>query len=225
MKKIALLGEFDPTRETQIATVQAIEHSAMSLGVAIEAEWVSTADISPDLFRRYQAIWVAPGSQYTDQQKLFRAIRFAREREVPCLGTCGGFQQIILEYARHELGFPDAQSEEYDPTGAHIFISQLACSLRGREMKLKFTHDSLVARLYGKSAAVELYYCNFGVNPFFIANLRSGKMKITGEDAEGEIRVVEWPDHPFFLATLYVPQARSLPDQPHPLVSGFLRAI
>jgi CTP synthase (UTP-ammonia lyase) len=50
-------------------------------------------------------------------------------------------------------------------------------------------------------------------------------MKITGEDPEGEIRVVEWPDHPFFLGTLYVPQARSLPDQPHPLVSGFLRAL
>ena len=53
----------------------------------------------------------------------------------------------------------------------------------------------------------------------------SGRMQITGEDNEGEIRVVEWPGHPFFLATLYVPQASSLPEQPHPLVSGFLRVL
>jgi len=225
MKKIALLGEVDLTRETQIVTVRAIEHSARFLGVDVESEWVSTVDIADDLFRRYHAIWVAPGCKFKDQEKLFWAIRFARKRGVPCIGTCGGFQHIILEYARHELGIPDAQSEEYDPGSPHIFISQLACSLRGREMKLRFESGSLVERLYDSSEAVERYYCGLGVNPAFIENLRSGRMKITGEDPEGEIRVVEWPDHPFFLGTLYVPQARSLPDQPHPLVSGFLRAI
>lgn len=212
-------------RETQIATVRAIKHSARFLGVEVKSEWVSTVDIADDLFRRYQGIWVAPGSIYKDQGKLFWAIRFARERGIPCVGTCGGFQHIILEYARHELGFPDAQSEEYSPKSRHIVISQLACSLRGREMNLQFTSGSLVERLYGSSDAVERYYCGFGVNPAFIENLRSGSMKITGEDPEGEIRVVEWPDHPFFLGTLYVPQARSVPGQPHPLVSGFLRAL
>ena len=96
MKKIALLGEFDPLCETQIATMSAIEHSACFLGVSIESAWVSTADITPDLFRDFDAIWVAPGGVYLDQQKLFFAIRFAREHDVPCIGTCGGFQHIIL---------------------------------------------------------------------------------------------------------------------------------
>jgi CTP synthase (UTP-ammonia lyase) len=225
MKRIALIGEFDPTRENQIATARAIEHSARSLGLAVESAWVSTADITADLFRRYQAIWVAPGPKFKDQAKLLWAIHFAREKGVPCFGTCGGFQHIILEYARHELGFPDAQSAEYDAESAHIFISEFACSSRGHEMKLKLMRGSLVARLYGNLEAIERYYCSFGVNPAFVGSLRSGKMKITGEDPEGEIRVVEWPDHPFFLGVLYIPQARSLPDQPHPLVSGFLKAL
>ena len=225
MKKIALIGEFDPTRDNQIATVRAIDHSARFLGVAVESEWVSTADITDDLFRRYHAIWVAPGPKFKEQEKLLWAIRFAREQKIPCFGTCGGFQHIILEYARNELGFPDAQSAEYDPESAHIFISEFACSSRGREMKLKFMPGSLVARLYDGLEAIERYYCSFGVNPVFVERLRSGRMKITGEDPEEEIRVVEWPDHPFFLGVLYIPQARSLPDQPHPLVSGFLKAL
>jgi CTP synthase (UTP-ammonia lyase) len=225
MKTIALLGEFDPARETQIATMRAIEHSADLLGLAVESKWVSTTDITDDLFRHHDAIWIAPGSNYQDQEKLFRAIRFARERAIPCLGTCGGFQHMILEYARHELGFTDAQSEEYDPQGSTLFISQLACSLRGREMKLEFMPGTLVERLYGGLSAVERYYCGLGINPAFTDNLRSGKMKITGKDPEGDIRVIEWPDHPFFLGTLFVPQAGSSPGRPHPVVSGFLRAI
>ncbi len=34
----------------------------------------------------------------------------------------------------------------------------------------------------------------------------------------------ELPAHPFFLATLFVPQSRSLPERPHPIFIAFLRA-
>jgi len=43
-------------------------------------------------------------------------------------------------------------------------------------------------------------------------------------DQDGEARIVELADHPFFLATLFVPQVSSSPTQPHPLISAFLRA-
>ena len=212
-------------RETQLATAQAIIHSARSLGIDVDSEWVSTTDIKRDLFNHYQGIWIAPGCKYRSQENLFWAIRVARENGVPCIGNCGGFQHIILEYARHELGFDSAQSEEYDPNSPHIFISALSCSLRGRAMKLEFVPGSLVERLYGESQAIERYYCSLGVNHAHADHLRSGRMKITGKDPEGDIRVIEWPEHPFFLGTLYVPQIRSTPELPHPLVSGFLKAL
>jgi len=224
MNTLALLGEYDPTRETQIATMRAIEHSARFLGISVASTWISTVD-TDDLFRRYHAIWITPGSFFKDQEKLFGAIRFARERGIPCLGTCGGFQQIILEYARHELEITDAQSAEYNPDNQHLVISRLACSLRGREMTLEFVPGSTVERLYRSRTAAECYYCNFGVNPAYLERLRAGKMQITGKDAEGEIRAVEWPGHSFFLGTLFVPQARSMPDRPHPVVTGFLKAL
>jgi CTP synthase (UTP-ammonia lyase) len=91
-------------------------------------------------------------------------------------------------------------------------------------MQLQFASDSLVARCYGSDRAVERYYCNFGVHPDRVAVLGSGPLRIVGSDAEGEVRVVELSGHPFFVGTLYVPQARSTPDAPHPLVSAFLRA-
>ena len=75
-----------------------------------------------------------------------------------------------------------------------------------------------------QSEAVEEYYCNFGIDPSVVPLLKEGPMRIAGTDPEGAIRVLELPEHPFFVATLYVPQTHSRFDAPHPLVTSFLQA-
>jgi CTP synthase (UTP-ammonia lyase) len=224
MTAIAILGEYSATFAPHAATTAAIEHARARLGVAVEARWVSTAAVDERLFERFDAVWVAPGSPYKDLELTLWAIRAARERNVPCLGTCGGFQHIVLEYARTVLGFRDAQHAEYDPYASRLFVTRLACSLAGREMRLTFTPASRVATIYGSTAATEQYYCDFGVNPAYVPLLAGGPLRVTGADAEGEARVIELPDHPFFLGTLFVPQTRSTPDRPHPVVMAFVRA-
>ena len=223
-KSIALLGEYTPTFQPHIDTEAAIKHSRAILDSDIGGQWVSTQDIDESLFQQFSAIWIAPGSPYKNMEKTLWAIRHAREKRIPCFGTCGGFQHLLIEYARNILGFKDAQHAEYDPYSSQLFISQLACSLAGLELPLTFVPDSKVARIYGSVSATEQYYCNFGVNPEVVSLLKSGELKITGSDSEGEIRVVELPDHPFFIGTLFVPQARSTEETPHPLVTEFLRA-
>lgn len=222
---IAILGEYLPTFEPHICTDSAIAHVNTVLGLDVAAKWVSTGDIDLSLFERHSGIWIAPGSPYKNMAKTLTAIRHARENGVPCLGTCGGFQHMIIEYARNVLGFRDAQHAEYDPYASNLFISELACSLAGREMHLQLVPKSMVASIYGTTSAVEYYYCNFGVHPGRVPILRSGPLQIVGSDAEGEIRVVELPGHPFFVGTLYVPQARSTPSTPHPLISAFVRSV
>ena len=132
---------------------------------------------------------------------------------------------MVLEYARTVLNFKDAQHAEYDAYASDLFISELACSLAGREMKLNFVEGSRVAQIYGSLSVTEEYYCNFGVNPDKVQLLKSGPLRITGSDTEGEVRVIELPNHPFFLGTLFVPQARSTLSHPHPLVNAFLSAV
>lgn len=224
-KQFAILGEFSPSFPPHLATDAAILHSCAASGLSVEPHWVSTESIDESLFGRFSGIWVAPGSPYKNLDKTLLAIRLAREQGVPCLGTCGGFQHIVLEYARNVLGFADAQHAEYDPYASRLFISRLACSLVGREMELDFAPDSLVAKIYGAMHAREHYYCNFGVASEAVALLKRGALRVVGSDAEGEVRVVELPEHPFFVGTLFVPQTLSRPDKPHPLVTAFLRAV
>ena len=224
-KSIALIGEYNPTYEPHAFTNAALEHSALASGADVDADWISTDQIDASLFERYSGIWVAPGSPYKNLDKTLWAIREARETRVPCLGTCGGFQHIIIEYARNVLGFQDAQHAEYDPYGSNLFISQLACSLVGRKMQLMLSPGSQVAAIYDATVATEEYYCNFGVNPDQLGYLKSGPLRISGSDSEGEVRVVELPGHPFFVGTLFVPQKRSTAENPHPLVTAFLKAV
>jgi len=225
MKKIALLGEFDPGRETHIATVNAIDHSAKNLGVNVHVEWIPSSGMDILSLCRHNGLWIAPGCKYADQDKIIQAIHFTRKNAIPCIGTCAGFQHMILEYARNELGIHDAQSEEYAPESSRIFISRSSCSLRGMTMPVCLAEGSIARKLYGKDKAMERYYCTLGVNAECRGILLSGKMKVSGVDAEGEIRIIEWPGHPFFLGTLYVPQVLSSYEKPHPLISGFLREL
>jgi CTP synthase (UTP-ammonia lyase) len=79
--------------------------------------------------------------------------------------------------------------------------------------------------LYGATQVVEDYYCNYGVNPDYDRLLERHGLCISGRGETGEIRIVELPAHPFFLATLFLPQARSVPSAPHPLIAGYASAV
>ena len=225
MSYIALLGEYDSTFKPHVATAIAIRHSSALLRIAIKGEWVSTQDIDESLFSRYSGLWVAPGSPYKNLDKTLWALEHARRNNVPCFGTCGGFQHMVLEYARNVLHYRDAQHAEYDPYASTLFISRLACSLAGREMELTFESGSQVAEIYGSTCAREQYYCNFGVDPGKVELLASSGLRISGSDSEREVRVIELPNHRFYLGALFVPQTRSTKQQPHPLVTAFLQAV
>jgi CTP synthase (UTP-ammonia lyase) len=224
-QRLAIIGEYRADFEPHVATDAAIAHSCHALGLQLDRRWISTTELDDSVVRAQHGLWIAPGSPYKDMTRALAAIRYAREHDVPCLGTCGGFQHIVIEYARNVLGYRDAQHAEYDPNASTLFVSQLRCSLAGRKMELRFVPDSLVARSYGSLRAVEQYYCNFGVHPDRVAELASQRLRIVGSDAEGEARVVELPGHPFFVGTLFVPQARSTPQAPHPLVNAFVTSV
>lgn len=220
------MGDFDDTFGPHLATNDALEHAADQLGVELDIEWLATESLEDDLGAVYEAdaLWCAPGSPYRSLTGAVRGLRHGREERVPVLGTCGGCQHMIIEYARSVLGFEDAHHAEYNPYGSRLFVSELACSLAGRTMPVSLEPGSRVAELYAATRIEEQYYCNFGLNPEYQRTLDEGGLRVTGFDDDGEARVLELPKHPFYLATLFVPQTRSVPERPHPLVVGLLRA-
>jgi len=224
---IGVIGDFDPEFPPHVATDAALEHAAAALGVRVAIGWLDTAtldDLDVAELAAHDALWGAPGSPYRSLDGALRAIRFARESGLPFIGTCGGFQHVVIEYARNLLGFEDAQHAEYDPYASELFVSALSCSLVGQTMSVRLQPGSRAAGFYGQDEISEQYYCNFGLNPAHQARLDRGGLRVVGTDRDGEARVLELPDRRFYIATLFVPQLTSRADCPHPLITAYLRA-
>ncbi|MFI6927713.1 hypothetical protein ACIBIZ_47825 [Nonomuraea spiralis] len=224
--RVAVIGDRDPAFPPHVATDDALRHAAAHLGIGVDVRWLATEPLESDLaeVKAADVLWCAPGSPYRSMRGALAALRHGREHSLPTLGTCGGCQHMVIEYARHVLGYEDAQHAEYDPYASTLFVSELACSLAGKTMPVTLIPGTRVAALYGRTEVEEEYYCNFGLDPSRQKTLHDGGFSVTGVDGDGEARVLEIPGHPYYVATLFVPQARSRPGAPHPLVVGLLRA-
>ncbi len=122
------------------------------------------------------------------------------------------------------LGLQDAEHEETAPDASALVVSRLACSVVGKTESVRIAPNTLTHQAYGRSEAMEQFRCNFGLNARYLPYFSKSLLKIAGVDRQGEVRVVELPGHPFFVATLYLPQLTSQPGKPHPLVLAYLRA-
>ena len=221
MIRIGIIGDFNAENPTHIATNDGIQHAAEALGHCIEAVWLPT-DESHEL-GSFDGLFGSPDSPYRSLDGAVNAIRFARENNVPFMGTCGGFQHLVIEYARNVIGFKDATHAESDPYASCLFITPLSCSLVGRTMEVELKPESKAAAACKSARSVEKFYCNFGLNPEYQERLEKSGLEITGKDQNGEARIVELGSNEFFVGTLFVPQASSAVGHSHPLVLEFCR--
>lgn len=219
---IALVGDYNPDVTAHKAIPLAIDDAAAVLEQPVKYTWLATQDIhSPEDLMDFDAIWTVPASPYQNAEGAFIAIRHARESGTPFLGTCGGFQHAMVEYARNVLNWQDAAHAETDAEGRMV-ITPLACSLVEKSGVIELRPHTLIAKAYGQDCIEEGYHCNYGVSPAFAAALEEGAMKVTGWDEEGEVRAVELTTHPFFVATLFQHERNALAGRPAPLVQLFL---
>jgi CTP synthase (UTP-ammonia lyase) len=226
MPRIGVVGEYDPNHPTHPATADALGHSAMRLRTQVDVGWVSTADVGDagETLADVDGLLIAPGSPYRSLEGALAAIEHARSKGVPLLGTCGGLQHVVIEIARNVLGVADAQHAEYDPDASTLFVTPLSCSLAGQQMSVDVRVGTRAGDAYGTATSTERYYCNFGLNPDRVDELVAAGLVVSGTDQQGEVRIVELADHPFFVATLFVPQTSSTLVRPHPLVTAFVAA-
>jgi CTP synthase (UTP-ammonia lyase) len=223
--RIGLVGDKNDTVPAHVAIPRALAMASGILKCAIDCEWVPTEEIRNDQrLAGYDGIWCVPASPYRSMDGALRAIKWAREQGRPFLGTCGGFQHAILEYARTVLGWSDADHAETSLNGGRLVIAPLACSLVEVTDSIRFRAGSRIAAAYGRMEATEGYRCRYGIHPAFESELFSGRLRITAKDASGEVRAVELEGHPFFVATLFQPERAALENRLPPLVAAFVTA-
>ena len=188
--RIALVGDYNPDVVAHKAIPLAIDDAAAVLDLPLRYDWLATSEIkSADDLADYDAIWVVPASPYKNAEGAFIAIRHARENSIPFLGTCGGFQHAIIEYARNVMGWRDAAHAETDTEGRMV-IAPLSCSLVEKSDNIELRANTLISRAYGRDSIEEGYHCSYGIADDFARELEQGDLRVTGWDDDGEIRLV-----------------------------------
>jgi CTP synthase (UTP-ammonia lyase) len=225
--RIGLIGDFDPTVPAHQAIPVALRFAAQRVGRTLEPTWVHTATLGGDpsgQLSAFAGLWCVPASPYENEEGALAAIRFARESDRPYLGTCGGFQHALLEYARNVLGLRHAEHAETRPDAAMPLITPLSCALVGQTGTIAFEEGSRLRSIYGAAEAEEQYHCRYGLNPLYEKVLDGTALRICGRDRTGEVRAVELNGHPFFVATLFQPERAALRGSLHPLVAAYVAA-
>ena len=222
---VGLIGDYSESVPAHRAIPPALQRAAGALHREVAFEWITTEEVtSVSRIARFDGLWCVPASPYRSMEGALLAIRHARESAVPFLGTCGGFQHAVVEYARNVLGWADAQHAETAPGAARAVISPLACALVEATGVVRLFPGSRIAAAYGVSETTEGYRCRYGLNPEFQAALVAGPLRAAADDETGEIRAVELDGHPFFVATLFQPERAALRGESAPLVTAFVGA-
>src|SRR6188768_539748 len=226
MARIALIGDYRPQVVAHGAIPQALDLARKSTGRALEWEWIGTEALvdAPRQLADYTGVWCVPGSPYRNIDGALAAIRFAREKQRAFLGTCGGFQHALVEFARNVLGVASADHAETAPANAELVVTPLACSLVGQQGDIIFTPGSQLDRIFGGEVAREGYHCNYGPNSAYRARFEAAGLVFTGFDREAQVRACELVGHRFFIGTLFQPERAALAGRSHPLVEAFVRA-
>jgi CTP synthase (UTP-ammonia lyase) len=226
---IALVGDYSPDVLAHRAIPRALELARAATGADVVWRWVRTRDIEAAARDLADAtgVWVVPASPYENTAGALDAIRFARESGRPFLGTCGGFQHALIEFARDVAGLADADHAETNPQADTLVVTPLRCALVEKTGDVRFTPGSRLREIYGRDVAPEGYHCSYGVNPAYRSALERAGLQFTCFATDGEIRGAELPAnvHPFFVGTLFQPERAALRGETPPLVRAFVDAV
>ena len=235
---IGIIGDFNPEKPSHIATDAALKHAADFLSLDLRPEWLGTGNLRrksvKDTIVQYQGLFAAPGTPYFFADGAIKGIRLAREMNIPFLGTCGGSQYTLLEFARNVAGMTNAAHTELAPKTDMPLLIKITCAVdktKGPKVpRLQGTFDiNLVQgteafKLYGKPKVSESYSCSYELNPEYEGRLIESGLIISGRDDNGKARIFEVHNKRFFIATGFLPQLNSSPQNPHPLILAFLKS-
>ncbi|RUS47367.1 hypothetical protein [Cohnella sp. AR92] len=228
MLRIGLIGDYDEQVKAHIAIPRALWLAAEVLECEVEADWIPTTNLERDVegqLAKYSALWCVPASPYASMTGALNGIRYARENGLPFLGSCGGFQHLIIEFARNVLRIEDADHAETNPAGSALLVAPLACSVSERDFAFRLVPGTKAAASYGVLEIVEQFgTCNYGLVKEYAPQLEQAGLRIAGRDSDGEIRVMELDSHPFFIGTLFQPERSAFAGRAHPLITAYVRS-
>lgn len=249
--RIGIAGKYIALRDSYASVIHAIEHAAVDCGVSVSIKWIDAEDVDDgnvgDVLSDVDGVLVPGGFGLRGVEGKIACIRHAREKKIPFLGLCFGYQLSMIEFARNVCGLENATSGEIYPDSELKVIDILPdqSGRMGNTMRLG-AHNitikpaTLLASLYpmGVSTCTQRFRHRYELIPKYVPTLEQAGMVFSGKmlsktsvsrilESLGNVeikQVCELPVHPFFIATQGHPEMTSRPLSPDPMFRGFIKA-
>ncbi len=244
---IAMVGKYIDLADSYKSLTEALTHAGISTRTRINISYVDSEELETTgtgCLSDMDAILVPGGFGDRGIDGKIAAIKYARENHIPYLGICLGMQLAVIEYARHQLGFQDANSTEFERETEHPVIAlitewmeqdgtieqrdegtDLGGTMRLGGQQCQLQEGSRVRELYGQDVITERHRHRYELNNRYKTQLEEAGMNFTGLSMDGQlVEIIELADHPWFVACQFHPEFTSTPRDGHPLFSGFVAA-
>ena len=235
---IAMVGKYTQLHDAYLSVVEALKHGGISCKAKVDITWVDSEELNEknldQVLHKVDGILVPGGFGNRGTEGMILAAQYARVHKIPYLGICLGMQMAIVEFARHVLGYEDANSIELNPSTKHPVIAlmpdqesveDLGGTLRLGSYPCVLAENSKAKELFGTKEIQERHRHRYEVNNAFREELAAKGMTIAGTSPDGHIvEMIEVREHPFFEGTQGHPEFKSRPNHAHPLFRGFVKA-
>lgn len=240
---VALVGKYIDLPDAYLSVTEAIRAGGFANNARARVKWVpsdlcQTEEGAEKELANVDAIVVPGGFGIRGIEGKIGAVRYARTHRVPFLGLCLGLQCMVIEAAR-AAGITDASSTEFDPETTEPVVSTMAEQMAavsgeadlGGTMRLGaypavLDKGSVVAEAYQTLEVSERHRHRYEVNNAYRQRITDGVgLKFSGTSPDGKlVEFIEYPDHPYMVATQAHPEYKSRPTKAHPLFAALIKA-
>ena len=235
--KIALVGKYVKLHDAYLSVAEALRHGGLAHGLKAEIGWEDSETLDRSNVRErlggYAGVIVPGGFGARGVEGMIAAAEYCRENKVPYFGICMGMQTAVIEFARHVLGWADADSGELSSVSSHKVIDLMADQYgdipKGGTMRLgaypcRLTKGSRAARIYGEELIYERHRHRYEFNNEYRRETEKAGLRVCGSSPDGKlVEAVELSELPFYIGVQFHPEFKSRPNRPHPLFAAFVR--
>ncbi len=245
---IAVVGKYIDHKDAYKSVAEALRHGGIRQRTRVHLKWLESQDVEREgadkALAGVDGILVPGGFGDRGFEGKVQSARFARENDVPYFGICYGMQAAIVDAARNLAGLEGANSTENDRNSPHPVIGLITewrtstgdverrdeASDLGGTMRLGLQNQRIkpgtrAHALYGKDVVGERHRHRYEFNNHYKAQLEDIGLMFSAKSADDTlVEMIEWPQHPWFIACQAHPEFLSTPRGGHPLFVGFIRA-
>jgi CTP synthase len=244
---IAVVGKYVKLQDSYKSLNEALVHGGIANDAKVNIHYVDSEDLEKGPLTQFEGVngILVPGG-FGDRgiEGKIKAIQYARENKIPYFGLCLGMQLAVIEIGRHLGGLKDAHSTEFNEATSCPVIYLIEewidresrvqkrdkLSDKGATMRLgaypcKLKSGSLAFKAYNQDLIHERHRHRYEFNMTFRKQLEGCGMSVTGISPDGQfVEIIEFKNHPWFLACQFHPEFKSKPFSAHPLFRDFIKA-